>query len=161
MNCDSTRNSVQGLQSVILLINDTSSSFFRFSPERPNEKTLFQTVPTRLLSCHHFGWALPGSAQRRFEEGCTKEFQPRFFDFPHGDQTKKHSLERFLQGRFHATILGGNFQKAPKDSLTEIAPKSSNRIFSTFPIGAKRKTTLWNGSFEVVFMPPFWVGTYR
>ena len=26
MNCDSTRNSVQGLQSVILLINDTSSS---------------------------------------------------------------------------------------------------------------------------------------
>ena len=25
MNCDSTRNSVQGLQSVILLINDTSS----------------------------------------------------------------------------------------------------------------------------------------
>ena len=28
MNCNSTRNSVQGLQSVILLINDTSSSSF-------------------------------------------------------------------------------------------------------------------------------------
>ena len=33
MNCDSTRNSVQGLQSVILLINDTSL----FSSEEPTE----------------------------------------------------------------------------------------------------------------------------
>ena len=35
MNCDSTRNSVQGLQSVILLINDTSSTSSEHNPN-PN-----------------------------------------------------------------------------------------------------------------------------
>ena len=40
MNCDSTRNSVQGLQSVILLINDTSSSSSSIQNGRPNSTHL-------------------------------------------------------------------------------------------------------------------------
>ena len=80
-----------------------------------------------------------------------------FSTFPHGGQTKKHSLEHFERGRFHATILGGHFQVAAKGGCTKVVEMSSKRVFSTFPIGAKRKNTLWNVSIEVGFMPPFWV----
>ena len=34
----------------------------------------------------------------------------------------------------------------------------SKRVFSTFPIGAKRKNSLWIEFYNFGFMPPFWVG---
>ena len=125
--------------------------FCRLSPSGPNEKTLFGTFPTRSVLCDYFGWALPGSAKRRFDEIRPKQFRSRFFDFPHRGQRKKHPLERFLRGRLHATILGGHFHLAPKGGLTKILKNSSNRVFSTFPLGAKLKNTLWNVSYEVGF----------
>ena len=49
MNCDSTRNSVQGLQSVILLINDTSSSSIFLSALGGKEKD-YKTLSNRTTS---------------------------------------------------------------------------------------------------------------
>ena len=122
------------------------------------KKTLVGRFSTVSVLCHHFGWELLGSAKRRFDEGCSKEFQPRLLDCPHGGQTKKHSLERLLRGLFHATILGGLFQAAQKAGLTKAVQLRSKRVFSTCPIGAKRKNILAIEFHEVGFIPPFWVG---
>ena len=68
--------------------------------------------------------------------------QNAFVRFLHRVETKKHPLDRILQFRFHATILGGLFQAAQKAGLTKIVQLRSKRVFSTFPIGAKRINAL-------------------
>ena len=45
-------------------------------------------------------------------------------------------------GRFHTTILSGLFQAGQKGGLTNVVQLRSKRVFSTFPIGAKRNNTL-------------------
>ena len=60
--------------------------------------------------------------------------------------------------RFHATTLGGLFQAAEKAGLTKVVQLRSKRVFSTFPIGAKRKNTLGIEFYNFGFLPPFWVG---
>ena len=82
----------------------------------------------------------------------------RFFNFPRLGETKKHPWDRILQFRFHATILGGLFQAAKKTGFTKVVQLRSKRVFSTFPIGAKRKNTLGIEFYNFGFMPPFWVG---
>ena len=72
----------------------------------------------------------------------TKVVQLRFFNFPRRGETKKHPRDRILQFRFHGTISGGLFQAAEKTGLTKVVQLRSKRVFSTFPIGAKRKNTL-------------------
>ena len=84
--------------------------------------------------------------------------QNAFFDFSHRGEKKKHPWDRILQFRFHATILGGLFQAAQKAGLTKVVQMRLKRVFSTFPIGVKRKNTLANEFHEVGFIPPFWVG---
>ena len=61
-------------------------------------------------------------------------------------------------GRFHTTILSGLFQGGQKAGLTNVVQLRSKRVFSTFPIGAKRKKNLSIEIHEVGFIPPFWVG---
>ena len=85
-------------------------------------------------------------------------FKMRFFNFPHRGETKKHAWDRILQFRFPATILGGLFQAAEKAGLTKVVQLRSKRVFSTFPIGAKRENTLGIEFYNFGFMPPFWVG---
>ena len=110
------------------------------------------------VSCHHFGWAFPSSRKSRIDEGRPIAFKTRFFNFPHRGETKKHPWDRILQFRFHATILGGLFQAAEKAGLAKVVQLRSKGVFSTFPIGAKRKNTLGIEFYNFGFMPPFWVG---
>ena len=95
------------------------------------------------VSCHHFGWAFPSTALSRVDEGRKIAFKKRFFDFPHRGETKKHHLDRILKFRVHATILGGLFQVPQEAGLTKVVQLHSKRVSSTFPIGAKRKNTIW------------------
>ena len=83
--------------------------------------------------------------------------QNAFIDFPHRGETKKQSWDQIARGRFHTTILGGLFQAAQKADLNEYRQIEFKRRLSTFPIGAKRKSTLWIELHEVGLIPLFWV----
>ena len=116
---------------------------------------------TNSVSCHHFGWAFPSSAKRWGNEGRRIPFKTRFFDFPNRSEAKKQPWDRIYQFRFHTTILSGLLQAVQKAGLTKVVQLRSKRVFSSFPIGAKRKNTLGIEFHGVGFIPPFWVGFYK
>ena len=132
--------------------------FFNFSHLGQTKKTAMGSNFTISVSCHHFGWAFPSSGKSRVDEGPPIAFKTRFFNFPDRGEAKKQPWDRILQFRFHATILGGLFQSAEKAGLTKVVQLRSKRVFSTFPIGAKRKNSLGIEFYNFGFMPPFWVG---
>ena len=132
--------------------------FFQLSPSGRSEKTPLGSNFTISVSCHHFGWAFPSSGKSRVDESRPIAFETRFFNFPHRGETKKHAWDRILQFRFPATILGGLFQAAEKAGLTKVVQLRSKRVFSSFPIGAKRKNTLGFEFQEVGFIPLFLLG---
>ena len=132
--------------------------FSNFSHLGQTKKTAVRSNFTISVSCHHFGWAFPSSGKSRVYEGRRIAFKTRFFNFPHRGETKKHSWDRILQFRFHATILGRLYQAAEKAGFTKVDQLRSKRVFSTFLIGAKRKNTLGIEFYNFGFMPPFWVG---
>ena len=138
--------------------NCVQNAFFQLSPSGGNGKTPLGSNFTISVSCHHFGWALPSSEKSRVHEGRPIAFKTRFLNFPHRGETKKHPWDRILQFRFYRTISGGLFQAAEKAGWTKVDQLRSKRVFSTFPIGAKRKNTLgieyYNFGFE-----PFWDAT--
>ena len=138
--------------------NCVHNAFFRLSPSGRNEKTPLGSNSTRSVSYHHFEWAFPSRAKSRVHESRPIEFKTRFFDFPLPGETKKHHSDRIPLGRFHTTILSGLFQAGQKAGFTNVVQLRSKRVFSTFPIGAKRKNTLGIEFHEVGFIPPFWVG---
>ena len=138
--------------------NCVRNAFFQLSPSGRNEKTRLGSNFTSSVSCHHFGWAFPSSGKSRVDEGRPIAFKTSFLNFPHRGETKKHGWDRILQFRFHATILGGLFQAAEKAWLTKVVQLRSKRVFSTFPIGEKRKNTLGIEFYKFGFLPPFWVG---
>ena len=132
--------------------------FFNFPHRGETKKTPVGSNFTISVSCHHFGWAYPSSGKSQVDEGRPIAFKTRFFNFPHRGETKKHPWDRILQFRFHATILEGLFQAAEKAGFTKVIQLRSKRVFSTFPIGAKRKNTLGMEFYNFRFMAPFWVG---
>ena len=138
--------------------NGVGNAFFQLSPSRRNEKTPLGSNFTISVSCHRFGRVFRRSGRSRVYEGRPIAFKMRFFNFPRRGETKKHPWDRILQFRFHATILGGLYQAAEKAGFTKVDQLRSKRVFSTFPIGAKRKNTLGIEFYNFGFMPPFWVG---
>ena len=118
------------------------NAFFRLSPSGRNEKTPLGSNSKRSVSYHHFKWAFPSRAKSRVDERRPIAFKTRFFDFRHRGETKKHPWDRIPLGRFYTTILSGLFQAGQKAGLTNVVQLRSKRVFSTFPIGAKRKNTL-------------------
>ena len=132
--------------------------FFNFPHSGRSEKTALGSNFTISVSCHHFGWAFPSSGKSRVHESGPISFKTRFVKFPHRGETKKHPWDRILKFRFHATILGGLFQSAEKAGLTKVVQLRSKRVFSTFPIGAKRKNSLGIEFHEVGFILLFWLG---
>ena len=141
--------------------NCVLNAFFQLSPSGRNEKTPLGSNFTISVSCHHFGWAFPSSGKSQVDEGHRIAFKTRFFNFPHRGEAKKHPWYRILQFRSPATILGGLFQAAEKGGLTKVVQLRSKRVFSTFPIGEKRKNTLGIEFYNFGFLPPFWVGFSR
>ena len=141
-----------GLTNVVQL---RSKRVFSTFPIGRNETTPLGSNSTRSVSYHHFEWAFPSRAKSRVDERRPIAFKTRFFDFPHQGETKKHPWDRIPRGRFHTTILSGLFQAGQKAGLTNVVQLRSKRVFSTFPIGAKRKNTLRIEYHEVGFIPPF------
>ena len=129
-----------GLTNVVQLRSERV--FFRLSPSGQNETTPLGSNSTRSVSYHHFEWAFPSRAKSRVDERRPIAFKTRFFDFPHRGETKKHPWDRIPRGRFHTIILSGLFQAGQKAGLTNVVQLRSKRVFSTFPIGAKRNNTL-------------------
>ena len=84
-----------------------------------------------------------------------------FSRLPRRGETKKYPWDRIPRGRFHTTILGGLFQGAEKPLLKKVIQLHSKRVFSTFPIRAKRKNTLGIEFHDVGFIPPFWLGFFK
>ena len=138
--------------------NCVQHAFFHLSPSGRNEKTPLGSNFTISVSWHHFGWAYPSSGKSRVHEGRPIAFRTRFFNFPHRGETNIHPWDRILKFRFHGTILGGLIQAAEKARFTKVVQLRSKRVFSTFPIGAKRKNTLGIEFYNFGFMAPFWVG---
>ena len=132
--------------------------FFNFPHRGETKKKALGSNFTVSVSCHHFGWAFPSSGKSRIHESGPIAFKTRFVKFPHRGETKKHPWDRILKFRFHATILGGLFQAAQNAGVTKVVEFRSKRVFSTFPIGAKRKNSLGIEFYNFGFMPPFWVG---
>ena len=135
--------------------NCVQDAFFRLSPSGRNETTPLGSNSTRSVSYHHFEWAFPSRAKSRVDERRPIAFKTRFFDFPHRGETQKHPWDRIPRGRFHTTILSGLFEAGQKAGLTNVVQLRSRRVFSTFPIGAKRNNTLGIEFQEVGFIPPF------
>ena len=129
--------------------------FFDFPHRGQTKKTPSGSNSTRSVSYHHFEWAFPSRAKSRVDERRPIAFKTRFFDFPHRGETKQHPWDRIPRGRFHTTILSGLFQAGQKACLTNVVQLRSKRVFSTFPIGAKRNNTLGIEFHEVGFIPPF------
>ena len=138
--------------------NCVENSFFRLSPLGRNEETPFGSNYTRSGSYHHFWWAIRSSEKLRVDEGRPIAFKTRLVKIPHRGETKQHPWDRIPRGRFHTTILGGLYQAAENAGLTKVVQLRSKLVFSTFPIGAKRKSTLGIEFHQVGFIPPFWVG---
>ena len=136
--------------------NCVKNSFFRLFPSGRNEKTPLGSNSTRSVSYHHFCWAFASSAKRRVDECRPIALKTRFFEFPHRGETKKHPLDRIPRGRLYTTILGRLFPAAQNAGLTKVVQLRSKLVFSTIPIGAKRKNTLGIEFHEVGFIPPFW-----
>ena len=138
--------------------NCVENSFRRVSPSGRNEKTPLGSNSTRSVSYHYFCWALPSCGKRWVDEGRPIAFKTRFVEFPHRCETKKNPWDRIPRGRFHTTILGGIYQGAEDAGLTKVVQLRWKLVFSSFPIWANRKNTLWIEFHEVGFTPPFWVG---
>ena len=141
-----------GLTNVVQLRSTRVFSTFPIGAKRNNTLGIDST---RSVSYHHFGWAFPSRAKSRFDERRPIVFKTRFFEFPHRGETKKHPSDRKPRGRFHTTILSRLFQAGQKGGLTNVVQLRSKRVFSTFPIGAKRKNTLGIEFHEVGFIPSF------
>ena len=135
-----------GLTNVVQLRSKRVFSTLPIGGERKNtlRNEFHEVGHTTILSglYHHFEWAFPSRAKSRVDERRPIAFKTRFFDFPHRGETKQHPWDRIPRGRFHTTILSGLFQAGQKAGLTNVVQLRSKRVFSTFPIGAKRKNTL-------------------
>ena len=84
-----------------------------------------------------------------------------FFRLSPSGRNEKNPWDRIPLGRFHTTILSGLFQAGQKAGLTNVVQLRSKRVFSTFPIGAKRKKTLGIEFHEVGFIPGILSGLFQ
>ena len=139
--------------------NSITRVFFRFVSLPDKKKQPWDQI----LQFRFHATILGGLFQAAEKAGFTKVVQLRskrvFLTFPIlARQIKKPPWVQILKFQFHATILGGLFQAAQNAGVTKVVEFRSKRVFSTFPIGAKRKNSLWIEFYNFSFMPPFWVG---
>ena len=116
--------------------------FFDFPHRGETKKHPRDRIPQSRFHATILSGLFQAGAKSRVDERRPIAFKTRFFDFPHRGETKKHHWDRIPRSRFHTTILSGLFQAGQKAGLTNVVQLRSRRVFSTFPIGAKRKNTL-------------------
>ena len=131
--------------------------FFNFSHLGQTKKTAVGSNFTISVSCHHFGWAFQGSGKSRVDEGRPIAFKTRFFNFSHLGQTKKTAVRSNFTISVSCHHFVWAFQAAQNAGVAKVVEFRSKRVFSTFPIGAKRKNSLGIEFYNFGFMPPFWV----
>ena len=144
-----------GLTKIVQLRSKRVFSSFPFRAKRKN---------TLGIEFYNFGFMAP------FWVGLSKQQKkPRwrmstncvlnaFFQLSPSRRNEKQPWDRILQFRFYAIIFGGLFQAAEKAGLTKVVQLRSKQVFSTFPIGAKRKSTFGIEFYNFGFIAPFWVG---
>ena len=84
--------------------------------------------------------------------------QNAFLDFPHRCKTKKKRLGSNCTRSVSYHHFGWAFPSSKKSRIDEYRQIEFKTRFSTLPIGAKRKNTLWIEIHDVSFIPPIWVG---
>ena len=109
---------------------------------------------------------LSGLFQAGQKAGLTNVVQFRskrvFSSFPFGAKRKNTIGYRIPRRSVSYHDFEWAFRKAgQKAGLTNVVQLRSKRVFSTFPIRAKRKNTLGIEFHEVGFIPPFWVGFWK
>ena len=116
----------------------------------------------RILQFRFHATILGGFFEAAEEAGCTKVIQLRsicvFLTFPIGTKRKNTLGIEFYNFGFMAQFRVGFSKQRKKTGFTKVDQLRSKCVFSTFPIGAKRKNTLGIEFYNFGFMPPFWVG---
>ena len=139
--------------------NCVQNAFYKLFPSWPDKK---KQPWDHILQFQFHATILGGLFQAAEKAGLTKVVKLHskrvLSTFPIGAKQKKQPWDRILQFRFHATILCGLFQAAQNAGVTKVVQFRSKRVFSTFPIGEKRKNSLGIEFYNFGFMPPFWVG---
>ena len=119
----------------------------------------------QILQFQFHATILSGLFQAAEKAGLTKVVQLRskrvFSIFPILARQKKEPWDQIVQFRFRATILCGLFQAAEKAGLTKVVQLRSKRVFSTFPIGAKRKNSLGIEFYNFGFMTTILGGLFQ
>ena len=128
--------------------------FFDFPHRGETKKHPWDRIPRGRFHTTIFGLFQAGQKGR-----LTNVVQLRskrvFSTFPIGAKRKNTLSDRIPRGWFHTAILTGLFQAGQKAALTNVVQLRSKRVFSTFPIGAKRKNNLGIKFHEVGFIRPF------
>ena len=122
-----------------------------------NEKTPLGSNSTRSVSCHHFGWAFE-AAQKPLFTKVSNCVQNAFFRLSPSGRNEKKPLGSNSTRSASYHHFGWAFEGSAKTLVDEGLKLRSKRVFSTFPIRAKRKNTLGIEFHDVGFIPPFWVG---
>ena len=118
-------------------------------------KRVFSTFPigakrkkTLMIKFHEVGFIPPfwvGFSKQGKKPGWRTSsncVQNAFFRLSPSGRNETTPLGSIPLGRFHTTILSRLFQAGQKGGLTNVVQLRSKRVFSNFPIGAKRNNTL-------------------
>ena len=134
------------------------TGFFYFPHRGETKKHLWD----RILQFRFHGTILGGLIQATEKAGFTKVDQlrsKRVFQLSPSGRNEKTGLGWNFTISVLCHHFGWDFPSSKKNAvLTKVVQLRSKRVFSTFPIGAKRKNSLGIEFYNFGFMPPFWVG---
>ena len=122
--------------------NCIQNASFRFSPSGRHEKTALESNFKISVSCHHFGWAFPTSAESRVDEGRPIAFKPRFCDFPFGTKRKNTLGIEFNNFGFMPPFWVSFSKQPKKPGWRRSSTCFQNAFFRLSPLGRNEKTAL-------------------
>ena len=115
----------------------------------------------RILQFRFHATILVGLLKQQKKPGSRRSsncVQNAFFQLSPSGQNEKTHLGSNFTISVSCHNFGGLIQAAEKPGFTKVVQLRSKRVFSTFPIVAKRKNTLGIEFYNFGFMAPFWVG---
>ena len=112
-------------------------------PHRGETKKNFFYRILQLVSCHHFGWAFPSSAKSRVRKSSNC-IQNAFLRLSPSGRNEKTPFGSNFTISVSCHHFGWAFPISARSRLTKVVQLHSKRVFSTFPIGAKRNFGFMN-----------------